>query len=473
MRPTAADPRVPAEAESGATDALLSGRYRLRRFIKSGGMGELHEALDELSGTRVAVKLLRADLIDDRSLCRFFLEARTALRLAGTAQVVTVRDVGFAPDLRPFFVMDYLVGQDLAELLRKQGAPGAARAVALMLEVCQAVAGVHASGVIHRDLKPSNVFLLREGGAVRLLDFGISKTLASSAELTLTRTGELMGSLAYVAPERLRDPDDTRVSGDIWALGVMTYELLTGSLPYQGQNSEALRLAIENGDPPSLGAVGEERFPELDTVLRVALHKDPQYRYARVSDFESALRRAAFDAELVEEPGAASPERPVGATSPESPVSPSMVSSKHRPPRVGAWLAVGVLATGVAAALSLWLGPTHEQLPEPAVNSSGAALGVPVQAPEPPSSSTAVPDSMPMRELPSALPTPASVTRSARLGSVPSAQPSRKAPASLDQLPLPEPIFQSPATPAPPVPSASARARGSQLALEPSDLDQF
>lgn len=299
-----------AEHGGSLVGKVVSERYRIERHIRSSNMSHVYEGHDLILQRRVAVKILHEEIVNERTLCRFFLEARIGRLLGTSSHTVSVIDVGFTASALPYLVMEYLVGEDLAANLRKNGRISAERAIAILLEVCSAVAAIHGAGVVHRDLKPSNVFL-KNDNHVCLIDFGVCK-LADS-DFSLTHTGELVGSLHYVPPERWVDPDDARLCGDVWSLAVILYELLTGCVPFKGQTRSSLQQAILTQDIE----LGLEHgvLPELDTVLLVALHKDPRYRYTTVTEFAGALARAAFDAGLRDEPGWLGPgERPAPNT---------------------------------------------------------------------------------------------------------------------------------------------------------------
>jgi eukaryotic-like serine/threonine-protein kinase len=322
------DVQEPARRAAQLADRVLSSRYRVKHLIHSSAMSHVYEGEDLIAGGRVAIKVLRDDdPTDVRPMCRFFLEARVGIQLASCPSCVRVRDFGFTEQATPYFVMEYLEGEDLSSYLRRCKRLTPERAVEIILELCGAVAALHAAGIVHRDIKPSNVFMLKSG-QIRLIDFGVCKS--SADDLSLTTTGTLVGSLPYVPPERWVDPDDARICGDIWALAVVLCELLSGKLPFRGDGREALQRAISNQEL-DLHFEGEESCPELSTVLLVALHKDPGYRYSSVAEFAAALGRAAFDAGLREEPtwnAAPAPAllAPADAGSPE-PTSPKLRSS--------------------------------------------------------------------------------------------------------------------------------------------------
>jgi len=250
----------------------LAGRYRLERRLGRGGMGTVYEATDRSLERHVAVKLIREDWVgSDEAAQRFQREARTSAGFAHP-NVVTVHDYGVEAGRRAFLVMELLKGATLREELKRRTRLEPSRTVGIFRGVCAAVEAAHRRQLIHRDLKPENIFLARSEGAdragetVKVLDFGIAKFLSSSDDAAVTRTGFdthpgiLVGTVAYMSPEQLMG-ESAAVSWDLWALGVMVYETLTGSLPFKPGPADDWKLAVLSGrftplsehlkDPPS------------------------------------------------------------------------------------------------------------------------------------------------------------------------------------------------------------------------------
>ncbi len=484
----------PARRNAQLAGQVLSARYRVKQVLHSSAMSHVYEGEDILCGARVAIKVMRDDEPDVRAMCRFFLEARVGRLLANSRYCVRVTDIGLTEHAVPYFVMDYLAGEDLSSYLRRCKRLTAEHAVEVILELCSAVADLHAAGIVHRDIKPSNVFLLKDG-SIRLIDFGVCKS--SADDLALTTTGTLLGSLPYVPPERWIDPDDARLSGDIWALAVVFYELLSGRLPFRAQGADSLQRCILT-EELDVRFDGDDGCPELQTVLLVALHKDPRYRYSTVPEFAAALSRAAFDAGLREEPTwhdsrAASAIEPSAETPADSGLGPSIheraappkqstadggsaAPGSRRLPRLA--IVAGLLATlGVCVALAA--GPfgarseaspaasggsspavaAHESLPPPAPETALAAQAPPARsvtkAPRVPGEPTGA------RRVPAPLPTP---TRA----------PTPAVTPALTRPPDPDfpPASASPSATAsrpPPPPNKPATA----LDVTPSDLSHF
>jgi tRNA A-37 threonylcarbamoyl transferase component Bud32 len=250
----------------------LAGRYRLERRLGRGGMGTVYEATDRSLERHVAVKLIREDWVgSDEAAQRFQREARTSAGFAHP-NVVTVHDYGVEAGRLAFLVMELLKGATLREELKRRTRLEPSRAVGVFRGVCAAVEAAHRRQLIHRDLKPENIFLARSEGAdwagetVKVLDFGIAKFLSSSDDAAVTRTGFdthpgiLVGTVAYMSPEQLMG-ESAAVSWDLWALGVVVYETLTGSLPFKPGPADDWKLAVLSGrftplsehlkDPPS------------------------------------------------------------------------------------------------------------------------------------------------------------------------------------------------------------------------------
>jgi serine/threonine-protein kinase len=284
---------------------VLGGKYRLVERIGEGGMGTVWLARNEDLGSEVAVKLLHKILVGDASsIARFRNEARAAARIDHPS-ICSVIDMG-EHDGAPFLVMERLRGESLADALARGPLPSRA-AVEILVDVLEALEAAHAEGILHRDLKPENVFLVHAGerGVVKILDFGVAKFIGDDAErVRLTRTGALVGTPAYMSPEQARGLEDVDERSDVWAAGVLLYEMLSGRLPHEAPNCNAMLVAIATRPPRPLAEVVPGVDPALAAVVAQALALDPRERYA-------SARAMADDLRAWLEGAPFSPRRPV------------------------------------------------------------------------------------------------------------------------------------------------------------------
>ena len=256
-------------------------------------MGLVYAALDLSTNAAVAVKLPRPEVRSrKKALARFQRESRTASRLRGP-HVVRVTDIAELDDGTPFMVMELLVGRDLARELDVRGALEVPEAVEYLLQAASGVAEAHAAGIVHRDLKPHNLFLVTppargDARTVKVLDFGISK-LDSADVPRMTTTNARLGTPLYVSPEQLVSAKYVDARSDIWSLGVILYELLTGTLPFEGGTAIQVAAAIQTIEPPRPSARRPGIPPELDAIVMKALSKDAARRYPNVVELAQAL----------------------------------------------------------------------------------------------------------------------------------------------------------------------------------------
>lgn len=261
---------------------LLTGRYRIERRIGAGGMGAVYESADLVLQRRVAVKLIREELAASPvAIARFEREARIAATFSHPS-VVTVFDFGVADDARPFLVMELLHGGTLRKKLREERRVDVESALSVLNAVCAGVQAAHQHGLIHRDLKPENIFLTREG--VKIVDFGLSKLLAPAFDdstaptmTMLTAAGTIAGTLDYMTPEQL-DGAAPSISWDIWALGVISYEMLTGTRPFAGTDASAVRTAIRHGNFVPVSAIMPDAPDRLSGFYERVFSLDPECR---------------------------------------------------------------------------------------------------------------------------------------------------------------------------------------------------
>ena len=267
-----------------AVGTVLATRYRLEQALGEGGMGRVFAAVDQQLGRRVAVKLIRDDMQDDSARDRFLREARSAAVLThpNACQLFEVSE----HEGNPFLVMELLQGESLADRLARERL-AMDEAIAVILPLMDALTKFHEAGLIHRDLKPSNVFLTAQG--VKLLDFGLARRTQRSDAVTapaLTVPGAIAGTMRYMAPEQLTgDPVDARA--DVFALGVMLYEMLTARVPFgHGSNADWLNSVLTKDPPP----LGDPALSTLDPIVTRALQRRPEDRFQSVEEMAAALR---------------------------------------------------------------------------------------------------------------------------------------------------------------------------------------
>jgi serine/threonine protein kinase len=269
-----------------AAGELIAEKYRVERVLGQGGMGVVVAAHHEQLDQRVALKfLLPAVLGNDEIVKRFLREARSAVKIH-SEHVARVFDVGKHREL-PFMVMEYLEGADIAQTIVERGPLPAREAVGYLLEACDAVAEAHALGIVHRDLKPANLFLAKRPSGkptVKVLDFGISKAPVTERDRNITNATAIMGSPSYMSPEQLVASASVDVRSDIWSLGVVLYEMVTGALPFNATSMPEL-VGVILQIAPTLDAVP----PELRPIIERCLQKQREQRFDNVADLARAL----------------------------------------------------------------------------------------------------------------------------------------------------------------------------------------
>jgi len=364
-------------AGTPAVGEMVAGKYRIDRVLGRGGMGLVMAATHVQLQQRVALKFLRADMLENAQVvARFTREAQAAARIQGP-HVARVLDVGELPSGAPYMVMEYLDGEDLERTLRRRGALPIAEAVDILLEGAEAVAEAHTLGIVHRDLKPANLFLARYPGGreiVKVLDFGISKVQEPAGTPGLTQPAAMFGSPPYMAPEQVRSARAADPRSDIWSLGAVLYELLTLSVPFPADSYQAQFAAILLNEPTPARTVRPEVPALLDAAILRCLHKDPARRFQEVASLAFAL--APFgSARSAEVPARIA--RVISTAATGRPASPTAMAEGAAPaPMSGPTHALSGPATVTAAPTSAASVPARAQ--------SGAVPGTPTAGAGPP-----------------------------------------------------------------------------------------
>ncbi len=273
---------------------ILLGRYRLEHILGEGGMGVVWEATHLGLDTKVAVKLMREPRREREIRATRLLREARAVATIDNPHVVRMLDVDETADGYPFLVMERLRGADVAQYLREHGPISPALAAAWMLQACVGLAEAHARGIIHRDLKPANLFLAERRGdtALTLLDFGVCRVEQTTG--AITQDGATLGSPTYMAPEQFLDAKGVDARADVWAIGAILYELVTGIAPFSGDtlSTIAAKIAASTPEPPS---VLRPEVSELEPIILRCLEKNRDARFANVHELAVALEPFALD----------------------------------------------------------------------------------------------------------------------------------------------------------------------------------
>jgi serine/threonine-protein kinase len=332
----------PPPANSGdIINSYLDDRYLVKRLLGEGGMGLVYEAEHVEIGRRVAVKVLHAMYTRQADVvARFRAEARAATRI-GHPHIVEVLDSGTTVDGAVYFVMEYLAGQNLAELIKSGGPLGQKRAVAIGREICQALAAAHKAGIVHRDMKPENVFLIERDGHkdfVKVLDFGIAKTLEQTTDKVgrLTQPGMAMGTPEYMAPEQAAGAA-TDHRADIYAVGAMLYEMLSGKPPHEGENVMEILTKKATIAPTPVGQLRTDVDRDLERLVMRCLAQKAEGRPSSMDELTAELGRLT-------------------ALGSGAVVRGSVSGGTERLPksRAGVIAVAVVMALGLAAGVTLW-----------------------------------------------------------------------------------------------------------------------
>lgn len=277
-------------------EARRLGAYTLEKRIGEGGMAVVYRARHALLKRPCAVKLLRPARATDETIARFEREVQLASQLAHP-NTVEIFDYGRTADGHFYYAMEYLDGITAAELVARSGAVPVPRAVHILRQLCAGLAEAHARGLVHRDVKPENIMICRRGGeydVVKILDFGLVKSITEPHSRDLTRTLRILGTPLYMAPERLRNPADVDARADIYAVGAVAFYLLTGRRMFDAVDDLALTTRVLNDEPPRVAAIAVQPVPqELDLLVQACLEKRREDRPQRVTDLVETFEALA------------------------------------------------------------------------------------------------------------------------------------------------------------------------------------
>jgi len=279
-------------AHGARVGELVGGKYRVERFLAEGGMGAVFEAQHTVIRRRFAIKFLHADLVDQRDfLTRFHREADAAGALQ-SEHIAAILDFGIGDDGTPFIVMEHLVGESLAALLQRRRRLPIGRAADICLQACRGMEAAHQAGIIHRDLKPQNLFICRRADGtdlVKVLDFGVAKLQSHEGHTTITGAGTVLGTPLYMSPEQARGDERVDHRTDVYALGAILYEMLSGQRPHPGDSPNAVLFHIFTQAPVPLDTVQPGLLAALRDLVESALSFDPAARPGSARQLGRAL----------------------------------------------------------------------------------------------------------------------------------------------------------------------------------------
>ena len=341
----------PARDISGT---LLLDRYRLLKKLGEGGMGTVYLAEHVTIKKRCAIKLLNPEFAHKSDLVERFLQEARAASMIAHENVVEITDFGAAPNGSVFFVMEMLIGEDLSETIKREAPLPWSRVAPIALQICRALAAAHNKGIVHRDMKPENCFRVeRHGNAdfIKVLDFGIAKVTSDDPDGTgglLTSTGMIFGTPTYMSPEQAQG-QSVDLRSDIYALGVILYELLTGVSPFQREDAQSTIRAILTEGVRSPSRIVPAISPAMEAVILCAMARDPQHRFESMEALQHALQdvmlepqgsafvlryplaRAVIQARASEPAGPGAPDSPPRPCSGATPAVASPDRTRRRP----------------------------------------------------------------------------------------------------------------------------------------------
>jgi beta-lactam-binding protein with PASTA domain/tRNA A-37 threonylcarbamoyl transferase component Bud32 len=324
---------------------LLGNRYEIIAKLGSGGMAHVYRARCTVLNRIVTVKVMRKELAEDKDFVhRFQIEAQ-AVALLSHPNIVSIYDVGEENGL-PYLVMEYVEGDNLKEIIRQKGALSPAETVNIGIQVCAALDHAHSKGIIHRDIKPHNI-LVTPGGRVKVADFGMARFL-SVPGATVTQSGTVMGSVHYFSPEQARG-EEASYQSDLYSLGVVLYEAVSGHVPYQGDNPITIALKHIQEQPPGLRLENPSIPEELEQIIFKAMARDKEMRFKSAKEMQKALSYSGEFSGTQEE------ERTRSIPIPVIPERKTLSKKRMHPAAIAALVVCGILLIGgVLYGFSRW-----------------------------------------------------------------------------------------------------------------------
>jgi hypothetical protein len=451
---------------------VLASKYRVERVLGQGGMGVVVAARHEQLGFPVALKFMLPVALQDSGMKeRFLREARAAGSLR-SEHVARVMDFGTLDDGAPYIVMEFLQGSDLQDVLEAAGTLPPHEAVEYLLQACKGMEEAHAQGIVHRDLKPQNLFLTRRPDGtplIKVLDFGISKLVGQETSLSVTSSTAMMGSPLYMAPEQIRSSKNVDARADIYSLGVILYQLLSGQVPIPADTLGELFEAVFTKTTPPLRHHRADIAPDLEAVVMRSLAKAPEDRFQTIGELAAALLpfadpRRSFSSL---QPSAAAPRVAAATTG----LGPTTTAGSVSAPRLDESVVIpkrrGGIWLGVVAAAAVVLVGAAVVVVRPGASGAGGATADPPPAsassthPPPPASAALAPIADPV---PSALASAAASASSAPVAAAPASPAKPQRAATTPASPAPAPV--APAAP-------SAKPTATHAPAKPAGADPF
>ena len=381
---------LPDEEVTNVQDPLvgrvLDGRYRVEEKIGEGGMGIVYRVVHTALNKVLAIKVLRGDHARDHDTVQRFIQEATSATSIGHENIIDISDFGRLPDQSVYFAMEYLEGEALTDLIERGGSVPTGEAISIVRQIASALGAAHARGVVHRDLKPDNVMLVRRGDTdkfVKVVDFGIAKVGGASSKLT--RTGMVFGTPHYMSPEQAAGQSvDQRT--DIYALGVIMYEMFTGKVPFDADTFMGI-LTKHMFEPPLRPSETGRALGAIEEVILKALAKKPEDRYQKMDELIGDLTRVASGGEIAigNRPGVKPPNNLADYLEPRSRTEMrlgSTLPTSKLPIYLGVGAVVVLLAGGAAAAAAFIGDEDSEEMSTTGVEDAPPDVPVASQPPD-------------------------------------------------------------------------------------------